>query len=230
MNDILNSLSDLVRTNLELTQPIVIHCAAGSGKTTLIKKIVKTKRGLFKAYTTSNNTSRDYESHIIQKYNPELEYDNNCILDEYPILNKEELIKFGAIFCDPLQYHCTQFQAHYIQNRSHRLGVQTCNLLQSINKDIIGYKEDKVIIEDIFTGEPEGVIVCFEEEIVELLRAHQADFSFYEEIIGKEFETVTLVTTKQIEELTDHKSYICLTRHKNTLKILKPNAISSSSE
>jgi hypothetical protein len=226
----LNTIENLKRTPIEISNPIVIHCAAGSGKTTLIKRIIEENRNILKAYTTSKHTLSDCSGPIIEEFKQNFEPQAHHILDEYPTLPKSITDKFGLILCDPYQYHCTPYQAHFTSNLSHRLGRNTTELLRNFGKDIVGYKDDIVEVANIFEGEPEGQITCCEEEIIELLEAHQADFLTSEEILGKEFKTVTFVTSKSLVDLTDHKSYICLTRHTEKIKILTPDAASSSGQ
>uniref|UniRef100_A0AAU6MW33 Triple gene block 1 n=1 Tax=Saffron betaflexivirus 1 TaxID=3119434 RepID=A0AAU6MW33_9VIRU len=220
MNKILSRLEALGyrRTKLDISKPIIIHSVAGSGKTTLIEKISKEISSV-SAYTTAT-ARKDLSGTLIEKFPCKLADCQIKILDEYPLAEKSDFCKFDLLFCDPYQYSSNTEQAHYILEDSFRIGRETSAFLRKIGFSIQSTKEDIFKEENIYRGEPEGVVICNSSEVSKLLERHSLEFKFYCEVIGEEFDTVTFVTEKSLEEIGDYKDYICLTRHSRKLKIL----------
>nr|UOF93342.1 triple gene block protein 1 [Cowpea mild mottle virus] len=226
MNELISKLADnnYIRLGSKLGTPIVINCVPGAGKTTLIRSLI-TEHSCFAAFSTVRADQENLIGRKIEKFTGELPKDKLVLLDEYQ--NLTEIPKgIFAVFGDPLQ-SCKPItlEANFISIKSHRFGKSTEKLLRELNFEVETGKEDTVLIEGIFEGEPEGQVICFEKEVANLLRSHSVDYLEPQNFQGLTFKTVTFVTTGLVTEANKHYHLICLTRHSDSLKILSPEAV-----
>lgn len=231
MNELISKLADnnYIRLGSKLGSPIVVNCVPGAGKTTLIRELIK-EYSCFAAFSTVRADQENLVGRKIEKFTGEVPKDKLVILDEYQNLSTIPEGVF-AVFGDPLQ-SCkpSSLEADFISLRSHRFGKHTEKLLRKLGFEVETNKEDTVSIEDIFEGDPEGQIVCFEEEVAKLLRSHSVEFLEPQNLQGLTFKSVTFVTTGLVTEANKHFHLICLTRHCDSLKILSPKATYPNSE
>lgn len=223
MNNLFDILRDFgfIRTSLNLNGVIVINCVPGAGKTSLIRKIVS-ENPFIEAYTAGIADTPNLSGNFIRKWEGRSEENKFTILDEYQLLDKEPE-GVNALFGDPLQsLRGFTLCAHWIQDKSQRIGKEGALLLRELGFQITSELQDKVVIEDIYRGEPEGQIICCEEDVEQLLIRHKAKFLNLCEIIGKTFEVVTFVTSNRFDQGNRVKHFICLSRHKSKLLILCP--------
>nr|QBA83595.1 triple gene block protein 1 [Cowpea mild mottle virus] len=231
MNELISKLADknYIRLGNKLGNPIVINCVPGAGKTTLIRELIE-EHSCFAAFSTVRPDQENLSGRKIEKFTGEVPKDKLVILDEYQNLPSIPEGIF-AVFGDPLQ-SCkpVPLEANFISFKSHRFGKSTEELLKKLNFRVETDKEDSVSIEDIFEGEPEGQVICFEKEVVELLKSHSVDFLEPQNLQGLTFRSVTYITTGSVTETNKHFHLICLTRHSDSLKILSPGAIYPNTE
>ncbi|AEP83727.1 triple gene block protein 1 [Cucumber vein-clearing virus] len=225
MELVLDKLLDLgyIRSSLPLREHLVVNCVPGAGKTTFIRKLL-TEEGNFAAFTTGKPDPANVHGNWIRKWEGKLDSSKINILDEYQNLTSIPE-GFHILFGDPVQ-SCNPLvlPPHLTCTETKRFGKQTCELLNSLGFQISSSLEDIVEIEDIYTGEPEGQVICCEREVANLLTAHNLDFLQIQDIIGATFEVVTFITSNSFpsSEKADH--FRCLTRHSKRLKILCLNA------
>nr|URX65498.1 triple gene block protein 1 [Cowpea mild mottle virus] len=225
MNELLDILREynFERLGHRLSEPIVINCVPGAGKTHLIRALLERSES-FVAFTTSSPDPQNLSGKRIQHISELKETNKLILLDEYQNLT-ELPAKVFAIFGDPLQStNPFLLPANFVCYETRRFGKATASLLQSLNFRVSSNLEDTLIVEDIFSGELEGQVICFESEVANLLRAHSVDFLTPCTCQGKSFEVVTFVTSGEFSEVNRHQHLICLTRHRSKLKILSPEA------
>lgn len=226
MNELISKLADknYIRLGSKLGKPIVINCVPGAGKTTLIRELLA-EHSCFVAFSTVRADQENLVGRKIEKFSGDLPKDKLVILDEYQNLPSIPEGVF-AVFGDPLQ-SCKpiSLEANFISRKSHRFGKGTEKLLKKLSFEVETEKEDTVLLEDIFEGELEGQVVCFEEEVIKLLKSHSVEFLEPQTLQGLTFKSVTFVTTGTITEANKHLHLICLTRHSDSLKILSPEAV-----
>nr|UZG77119.1 triple gene block protein 1 [Cowpea mild mottle virus] len=227
MNELLTLLSkyNFTRLGHKLGDPIIINCVPGAGKSTLIRELLDTN-DCFAAYSTVKADPPNLTGRRIEKLPSDLPSGKLIILDEYQNLSTIPSGIFAA-FGDPLQtYHPLNLEAttSFLASPTDLEKVlRSCS--GSYNFEVETEKEDTVLIEDIFEGELEGQVVCFEEEVVKLLKSHSVEFLVPQTLQGLTFKSVTFVTTGSITEANQHFHLICLTRHSVSLKILSPGAV-----
>lgn len=215
--------ASFVRTNFPLSQPLVVHGVPGSGKTTVVKKLLKFEPAL-KAIT-AGVPFHNFDNSGLHKKEESFSGEVD-IVDEYPIFDLRR-VKSDLVLCDPFQHSGRTLDAHYISLRSHRFGRNTASLLKTFGLNIVAEKEDEVEFGCCFTEDPEGTIIAFEPDIVELLIKHQVQAKLPEEVLGNNDDVVTFYTSKEELRRDDqefNRFYISLTRHKRKLKILSPDA------
>nr|UDF48718.1 triple gene block protein 1 [Cowpea mild mottle virus] len=231
MNELLAILSDygFHRLGHRLSEPIVVNCVPGAGKTHLINKLLENSDN-FEAYTTSSPGQVNLTGKRI-KHISDFQVSNKLILiDEYQNLKEIPEGAF-AIFGDPLQASKPlNLPADFVCYTSRRFGKDTAALLSLLGFRVQSDLEDEVVKEDIFLGEPEGQIICFETEVIDLLKAHNLEFLTPCTSQGKSFRTVTFITSGLITQENKHEHLICLSRHTSKLKILSPQARYPSEE
>lgn len=218
---------NFVRLSVSIRPPVVIHCVPGAGKSSLIRDIIL-EDSRFVAFTCGIADQPNLEGCWIQKLPENLPKDKFVLIDEYTLsdLNFDAL----AIFGDPLQSHRSEhFQANFICKFSHRFGIHTATFLNSLGFEIEALGEDQVQIEDIFSKDPEGQVIYFEEEIGKLLCSHGVEAKRTNEIVGQTFDCVTFVTAENQPSKNPTEVFQCLTRHRKRLLILCPNATYTAS-
>nr|UZP17168.1 triple gene block 1 [Cowpea mild mottle virus] len=225
MNELLTLLSkyNFTRLGHKLGDPIVVNCVPGAGKTTLIRELLASSDS-FIAYSTVRADPPNLTGRRIEKLPTELPKGKFIVLDEYQNL-KDLPSGLFAVFGDPLQSLTPlNLPATFITTNTHRFGKSTCSILNTLDFKIESSKEDLVVVEDIFKGELEGTVICFESEVASLLNRHAVEFLLPCEFQGETFKVVTFVTSGVINLSNKSKHLICLTRHSEKLKILCPNA------
>nr|URX65504.1 triple gene block protein 1 [Cowpea mild mottle virus] len=225
MNELLDILSEynFERLGHRLSEPIVINCVPGAGKTHLIRTLLERSEN-FIAFTTSSPDPQNLTGKRIQHISELKETNKLILLDEYQNLT-ELPAKVFAVFGDPLQSsNPNLLPANFVCYNTRRFGKRTTSLLQSLNFKVSSDLDDTLVVEDIFSGELEGQVLCHETEVINLLKAHSVDFLTPCSSQGKSFDVVTFVTSGEFSELNRHQQLICLTRHRHKLKILCPGA------
>lgn len=229
MREIFEELNaSFTRTLLPLCEPILIHCTAGSGKSTFIRRLLRLHPSVH-AFTTGTADPVNLSGAYIKKWKPSSLPEGFVILDEY----LGTLDRTGALFCfaDPQQYQLETAQAHFVCTFSHRVPRPVSVFASGLGFDIQSSRPGKLTIADLYSFEPIGVIIAFEKSVIELLRAHSADFVESCSALGLEYPTVTVC-------LSDHPSslgpsaqlYVSLTRASEHLVLLYPDAPLSSSQ
>mgnify|MGYP002062225605 CR=1 FL=1 len=218
--------SSFTRHHSRLELPIVVHCVPGAGKTTLIRKLIE-QDSRFVAYTAGVADQPNLSGNWIRKWEGQVTSGKLLIIDEYTHL--KTLPEAFAVFGDPIQSGAgVVLPADFSCNISKRFGSATAGLLRELGWDVEASGQDVVQVSDIFTAEPSGVIVYFEEEVGCLLRRHCVEAHHISEITGKTYKAVTFVTSENSPTLDPPAAFQCLTRHATSLHILCPNATYTS--
>nr|ANI85499.1 triple gene block protein 1 [Asian prunus virus 2] len=211
-----------IRTRLPISFPIIVHCIAGAGKSTLIREILEADHR-FEAFTYGVPDPINLSGVRIKgSFDlPNCRADSLKIIDEY--IGQDLPGSTTFCFADPNQFPYTCPDAHLTSYQTKRFGDQTCTLLGKLDCAPFSYKQDQKIFEKLFAGDIEGQIVCYEEEIFNLLDRHGADYKKDCQIRGSTFDIVTFITASDTFEPEDrYKVYLCLTRHRSILRILSP--------
>jgi hypothetical protein len=205
-----------------LTLPIVIHSVPGAGKTTLIRELISID-SRFSAYTYGKADEPNITGAYIRPASGELIEGEFVVFDEY-IAGRHPSWAF-AVFADPSQGGSgSVLRAQFVKRESHRFGSNTSSLLRELRFDITASGEDSVEVADIYSKDPEGVVLYHERAVGDLLRAHGVESYCVQEIRGQTFETVTFITAENSPVSDRTLSFQCLSRHRKRLLILCPNA------
>jgi hypothetical protein len=205
-----------------LTFPIVVHSVPGAGKTSLIRELISID-SRFSAYTYGKSDKPNITGAFIRGVEGELCEKEFVVFDEY--LAGEHPPWAFAVFADPSQGGSAPvLRAQFIKRESHRFGGKTAKFLRGLGYDIIAEGEDSVEIADIYSKDPEGVVIFHEREVGALLDAHGIESNCIQSIRGQTFETVTYVTSENCPLSDSTLSFQCLTRHRKKLVILCPDA------
>nr|UZP17040.1 ORF2 [Blueberry scorch virus] len=221
----------LVKNNFErlssnLNYPIVVHSVPGAGKSSLIRELIAAD-SRFSAYTFGKADPQNLSGVSIKSAAGLTSCPDFALIDEY--LEGEVPTNSFAVFADPLQGGAgVPLRAHFVKRISHRFGSQTSALLKSLGFEVEASGEDRVEIADIFGRDPEGVVLYHEKEIGSLLAAHSVEAYCIKEVRGQTFDRVTFVTAESSPSLDRDLSFQCLTRHRQSLLILCPDATYSS--
>lgn len=206
--------------------PLIFHCVPGAGKSTLIRSLLS-EHSKFRAYTfgvpDNPNLSGRYIKSVSNYSYTEGEIN---LLDEY-CEGALPAFQVAACFGDPLQSAASTFlrEANFICTETLRFGRQTCLLLNNLGYCIKSNVEDELIHGDLFSVEPSGVVVAYEDDVYSLLESNSCEYKKVCEIRGKTFESVTLVTSGEFGALSRRSDlFQCLTRHRAKLTILSPDA------
>jgi hypothetical protein len=211
-----------VRLTSHLTFPIVVHSVPGAGKTSLIRELISID-SRFCAYTFGRADEPNLTGSYIKGAEGELEEKDFVIFDEY--LAGEHPSWAFAVFADPSQGGSAPvLRAHFVKRESHRFGEKTAALLRELKYEVTATGEDIVEIADIYTKDPEGVVIYHEREVGNLLSAHGVEGYCIREIRGQTFEVVTYITAENCPARDNTLSFQCLTRHRKKLLILCPDA------
>nr|QGN03514.1 triple gene block protein 1 [Cole latent virus] len=215
-----------IRHHSRLELPIVVHCVPGAGKTTLIRKLIA-QDSRFVAFTAGVADQPNLSGNWIRKWANQDTSGKLLILDEYTHL--EAIPEAFAVFGDPIQSRAgTVLPADFSCKISRRFGSSTAGLLRELGWDVEATGLDVVQVSDIFSAEPSGVVLYFEEEIGCLLRRHCVEALHLSEVTGKTFRSVTFITSENSPVIDPPAAYQCLTRHTVSLHILCPNATYTS--
>nr|WEY04248.1 25K protein [Potato virus M] len=210
------------RLSNKLVCPIVIHCVPGAGKSSLIRELLELD-SRFCAYTAGVEDQPRLSGNWIRKWSGQQPEGKFVVLDEYTLLT--EVPPVFALFGDPIQSNTSAVQrADFVCSVSRRFGSATCGLLRELGWDVRSEKADLVQVSDIYTKEPLGKVVFFEEEVGCLLRSHGVEALSLQEITGQTFEVVTFVTSENSPVINRAAAYQCMTRHRTALHILCPDA------
>lgn len=210
------------RLSNKLVCPIVVHCVPGAGKSSLIRELIELD-DRFCAYTAGVEDQPRLSGNWIRKWCGEQEENKLTILDEYTLL--AEAPTTFALFGDPIQSNTGAVRrADFVCSVSKRFGSATCGLLRELGWEVRSERADLVQISDIYTKDPLGVVIYFEEEVGCLLRSHGVEALSLKEIVGQTFEVVTFVTSENSPSINRAAAYQCMTRHRSALHILCPNA------
>nr|ALT57215.1 triple gene block protein 1 [Asian prunus virus 3] len=214
-----------IRTRLPINFPIIVHCIAGAGKSTLIREVIEADNK-FEAFTYGVPDPVNLSGVRIKGAADigRARANSIKIVDEYI----GQALPDGTAFCfaDPNQFPYTCPDAHFTSYQTKRFGDQTCSFLGKLDCAAFSYKSDQLIFEKLFEGSVEGQIVCYEKEIFELLDRHGADYKKDCQIRGSTFDIVTFITSSESFEPEDrYKVYLCLTRHRSVLRILSPEGM-----
>ncbi|AIZ76614.1 triple gene block protein 1 [Elderberry carlavirus A] len=203
----------------------VFHCVPGAGKTTLIRDLLQ-RDSRFQALTFGVVDKQSLSGRRIKGPSERLEEGKLTIVDEYTE-GDWEIYKPIALFGDPIQ-SCNLSRvkpSNFECRRTFRFGRQTCALLGRLGFHITSEFDDEVIIGDVFSIEPEGLIIAFEPEVKELLEDHGCDYSEPCALRGRTTKAVTFITASEsIPESLAHLFFIALTRHQEKLIVLSRNA------
>ncbi|ASE06181.1 TGB 1 protein [Euonymus yellow vein virus] len=207
-----------LRTLEPISKPLVIHACAGAGKSTIIRSVLNSVPGA-RAYTFGKADKKNLSGQFIESAcchpKPEASF---RILDEYLVSDDGE--EYDAVFCDPLQVKGTARRPHFICTTSQRFGWHTADLLRKLGIELNSSKEDLVLIQPLFEGEPEGVILAWEPEVCALLDDHLVEFKKPSEVIGETFDCVSVITESLIDNVDFESLYVALSRHCEKLVVL----------
>ncbi|AJD23366.1 triple gene block protein 1 [Yam latent virus] len=217
---------NFVRLSSKLASPVVIHCVPGAGKSTLIRELIRADTR-FVGFTAGVEDEPDVSGCWIQKWTGETPDGKFVILDEYTLLS--EVPEVFAVFGDPVQSVTTSVRpAQFICTFSQRFGSATSALLKELGWEVEAIGSDVVRVLDIYSADLQGVVLYFEEEVGCLLRAHGVDAKSFEQVRGQTFKVVTFVTSENAPVRSRVAAFQCLTRHREALYILCPDATYSS--
>nr|WAB21373.1 triple gene block protein 2 [Banmivirus BanMMV] len=223
MNKSLEKLKQLIEdfgfsvTDSAITNRIVIHGVAGSGKSTLTKELAKDTN--FNVVNILSKEEFNLAGQFISKSLVTLENKIN-VLDEYLAVDSHE--GFQVLLVDPFQYKKKPYPANYIKNRSHRFKKELIPILSEIGVELEVEEEGlEVIRGSAYEVEPEGQIISVEEDVSEYVEKHGLQVHNSSCVQGQEFEVVTLYHKKDLKELDRSEVYIALTRVKAKLKLLQ---------
>lgn len=222
MNHFINLLIEegYVRTNEILTDTLVVHAVAGAGKSTLIRKFIL-QHPHARAYTHGVPDPPNLEGRFIQAFKgPDSTHFN--ILDEYcaePLSGS-----WNVLIADPLQHKSQALRPHYIKKTSHRLGKATCSLLTSVGLEVTSEKEEDVVdYRGVFEGPLFGTVIALDSTARTLLCRHGIQPLCPSEVLGSEFDEVTVVSELPLHQVRlKHSLYIALTRHRKSLHVRAP--------
>ncbi|QYF50227.1 MAG: putative triple gene block protein 1 [Beijing sediment alphaflexivirus] len=202
------------RTGVPLECPIVVHAVAGAGKTTIVRDILRAK-----PETTAITYGRPDPPNIAGVRIRGPSGDAN-IVDEYPAADLTQHPSVQLLLADPLQHAGNVKPAHYISTVTHRFGTDTCELLRQLDIDIESDREDQVIQDSAYALDPIGTIIALGKGSEALLRAHHLEYFRPCQVLGATFDTVTVITDRDLAEQDPVSRYVALTRHRNKLLIL----------
>nr|WAB21303.1 triple gene block protein 2 [Banmivirus BanMMV] len=209
--------SGFVATNNPITDRIIIHGVAGSGKSTLTKELIKDSN--FNVVNALSDEKFDLVGRYISKEPIALAGKIN-VLDEYLSVDNHE--GFQVLLADPFQYIHKPYPANYIKKESHRFKKELVPILLELGIEVEVEKEGLNIIKgSAYDIEPEGQVICVEEEVAEYVSKHGLEIHHPRCVQGKEFEVVTFYYKEELKELDRSDLYIALTRVKKELRLLR---------
>ncbi|AAX19932.1 triple gene block protein 1 [Nandina mosaic virus] len=224
MDAIISTLTsnDFQRTNIPISKPLVVHAVAGAGKTTLIQNLLS-EHPNFSAQTAGTPQSPNLTGAFIRKLTcPESNKIN--LLDEYAALQPLKG-SWDVVLADPLQHTGLTLRPHFIKSVSHRLCPETTKLISKLICPCTSSRAETSTIQfsGLFDGPLLGTIIALDQTTQALLQAHNAPFLCPSAALGLEFDTVTVVSSQPLEEVSDQVGlYISLSRHRSQLYVRSP--------
>lgn len=223
MNSSVEKLKQLIEnfgftaTEHTITDKIVIHGVAGSGKSALTKELVKDNN--FNVVNTLSKEEFNLSGQYIQR--DLVTFDDKInVLDEYLSIDHHE--GFQVLLADPFQYKKIPYKANYIKRKSHRFKKELVPLLSELGVDVDTEEEGLNIVKgSAYEIEPEGKLIAIEEDVIEYVLKHGLNICYPECVQGQEFESVTIYHSKALKELERSELYTALTRVKKELRILQ---------
>lgn len=207
---------------------LVVHAVPGAGKTFAIQRILREVRGsiclsLGPPIVTSIEALPFFcKGEVLPEH-------KILIIDEYQE-GFEKSLAPQICFGDPCQFAKPSLRPNFTKTTTERFGKETCSFLNSIGFSIDSNKTDSFSIGEIFNSEISGVVLCFEKEVEELLRAHSCDYFTPDSCLGRTFESCTAIFAhSELKPCFRHLAFICLTRHSSSLKLLTPDGTYASS-
>ncbi|ASJ78778.1 triple gene block protein 1 [Vanilla latent virus] len=211
-----------IRTNLPLQSPITIHGVPGSGKSTIIKKLIQRQDVI--AYTLGAPYGKDLSQPGVLPYTEATPKTTKfVILDEYQLDLNITTEGISAIFGDPYQGN-TDRPAHYISIISHRVPKPVTDFLTTLDFEIQSFKPGTLTTVHPYKATqfqitPEIPVIHIAEISQALLSSHSVHSHSPQEVSGLEFDVVVVVFHSS--ELR-HRSrlYIACTRAKRHLHLI----------
>nr|QCI62224.1 TGB1 [Grapevine virus T] len=221
MNNLISALElfGFDRVSEEVKHPLVVHSVPGSGKTSLIRSLIKLDSD-FEAFTAGVPDPPNLEGRHIKSYSEGCASTQKLsILDEYLTVKNWE--GFEALFSDPYQNNKSPLAASYVSRKTKRFGKSTCEYLAGYGFEIESEVEDSVVRGSPFEVKVEGQLICFGRAAVELASSHGAEFKLPCEVRGATFDVVTLLKSEEPNPENKHLFYVGCTRHRKKLLILE---------
>lgn len=211
------------RTSQPLTHPLVVHGVPGSGKSHLIKTLIKDPT--VQAYTAGAPYGHDLTQAgvlPISRYQPDRSR-SLIILDEYQIAPLETITNYTTLFGDPYQGP-TRLPAHYIKTTSHRVPRPICDFLRAREFDIQGHADGSIITSHPYSKElkPDalnGTVLHLGQISKTLTHRHNICSLDVHEVQGLEFDNVVVVY-HSTEKANRSDLYIACTRSRRQLTLI----------
>nr|WAB21283.1 triple gene block protein 2 [Banmivirus BanMMV] len=223
MNNSLENLKQLIKnsgfvaTDNPITDRIVIHGVAGSGKSTLTRELIKDSN--FNVVNALSDEKFNLIGQYIKKELIAFE-DKINILDEYLSVDHHE--GFQVLLADPFQYTQKPYLANFIKKQSHRFKRELVPILSELGIEVEAEEAGLGITRgSAYDIEPKGQVICIEEEVAKYVSEHGLNVCYPRCVQGQEFEVVTLYHKRNLQELNRSDLYIALTRVKKELRLLQ---------
>lgn len=228
MNVLLSLLEEFkfVRTDLNLSKPLIVHAVPGAGKTTLLRKFLSLVPNS-EVLTFGEPDKGNLSGRFIRKYTEIEDKSKFLVVDEYLSGDLEE--KVDALFSDPFQNISDFPKAHFIKEESLRVPKAICDFLVKqkfqIKSEVAGVLE----FADFFGADPVGTVIAFQEEVISYLKSFGVNLKLTCEVRGLEFDEVTIfIDPSNLSEKERVDLFIGATRAKNKLILRATDAFDCS--